>query len=769
MDIKYTSSKISKELFFDVPNNVLLLFLRYLEKCKQQSSTPKNEYLYSYLNRILQRFFLNKYFSFLELYNKKFKFKVSILCKSLSDGSGDFSGAMKAVNVFLPYVEHVKLYVVGSHNINDSELLLKKYGDVSENEFEKILSTKEFPNLPNLYSKWNIYKQKETREVQNCMSLARKFSKKFSYIYYSTFNEYMEEFSDMDKYWFDSDLRLVTPVPCSSGSGEDDGFFNLTNCVGGIQRHLDAMFYLKSNEETVSTESINHTKLEESLPSSPKIITISQYSFNECNYLSSNCSAYKDAPILWGEVDSYDKGLYKHFENINGTKIDIEKDLQTLDQCAKETKFGKYSGGLSPLDLGIYVNTVNYLKLNDKKSLLLAYKKELKVKRGLYFDHVFMTYYHFYKFQERFISFISLMYNRTPSRKILVVMAGSIGDGGDKYISHLLEKKYIEETKEEINFESFKESGRKIYKYTDEYVSAVEKSSDLGDGIKVNLKNIYLTNFRYDYNEMLDLQKVSEPFVGTSGDNSTSEAVMANKVVLPEGIGNQMCFIYSYIQLCEANNLKKIANIIKKYLCLDLPPGYIFTTNTSSPGIPGRNNLRNFGMFDNQENNINIFNASKPYLTSCDFNIDMNVLYEQLPEIYKEVSKASTIIFNEYNWSTSLLGLLIKQKSSIEYDLKELENNVITDTLDYFKANLLEYLRILGNGDRHISPSQKKLFGDDSLRYVSDLDNVISTIIENDIGRIMKSKKSKKGKKKKTKGKTSKRTLSAKKSIKEKK
>ena len=57
------------------------------------------------------------------------------------------------------------------------------------------------------------------------------------------------------------------------------------------------------------------------------------------------------------------------------------------------------------------------LELNDKKSVLLAYKKEIKAKRGLYFDHVFMTYYHFYKFQERFISFISLMYNRVPCLK----------------------------------------------------------------------------------------------------------------------------------------------------------------------------------------------------------------------------------------------------------------------------------------------------------------------------------------------------------------
>ena len=62
MDIKYTSSKISKELFFDIPNNVLLLFLNYLKKCKQEKSPPKNKYLYSYLNRILQRFFLKKIF-----------------------------------------------------------------------------------------------------------------------------------------------------------------------------------------------------------------------------------------------------------------------------------------------------------------------------------------------------------------------------------------------------------------------------------------------------------------------------------------------------------------------------------------------------------------------------------------------------------------------------------------------------------------------------------------------------------------------------------
>ena len=230
-------------------------------------------------------------------------------------------------------------------------------------------------------------------------------------------------------------------------------------------------------------------------------------------------------------------------------------------------------------------------------------------------------------------------------------MAGSIGDGGDKYISHLLEKDYIEETELGINFKSFKESGRKIYKYTDEYVSSVEISSDLGDGVRINLKNIYLTNFRYNYEEMLDLQKVSEPFVGTSGDNSTAEAVMANKVVLPEGIGNQMCFIYSYIQLCEANNLNRLSNIIKKYLCLDLPPGYIFTTNTSLPGIPGRNELREIGLFTNQENNINIFNARKKYLTDCDFNIDMNVIYEQLPY--------DTVFSNmDKYWQTSDLTLV---------------------------------------------------------------------------------------------------------------
>ena len=80
-------------------------------------------------------------------------------------------------------------------------------------------------------------------------------------------------------------------------------------------------------------------------------------------------------------------------------------------------------------------------------------------------------------------------------------MAGSIGDGGDKYISHLLEKDYIEETESRINFKSFKES-EKIYKYTDEYVRSVEISSDLGDGVRINLKNIYLTNFIYNYEEM---------------------------------------------------------------------------------------------------------------------------------------------------------------------------------------------------------------------------------------------------------------------------
>ena len=41
MDIELYSNKISKELFFDIPNNVLLLFLNYLKKCKQEKSPPK--------------------------------------------------------------------------------------------------------------------------------------------------------------------------------------------------------------------------------------------------------------------------------------------------------------------------------------------------------------------------------------------------------------------------------------------------------------------------------------------------------------------------------------------------------------------------------------------------------------------------------------------------------------------------------------------------------------------------------------------------------